>query len=218
MNLEGIVAKHKFSKYLQGTRSSEWLKIKSIKTQDCVVIGYTKGEGNRENYFGSLLLAVYYNINNNDNDSRGVQKLRFVGHTGSGFNFDQLGKVYNKLKEMRIEKCPIDNIPYTNRDPSWIEPILVAEVKFNDWTQEKIMRAPIFLRFREDKMASECIVEEEKSTEDMISKGKKQPQQSITPKPAKMPPSNAINTISTTTSFSILKIRYSGIKVKIIHN
>ena len=204
MKLEGIVAKRKFSKYLQGTRSKEWLKIKSIKTQDCVVIGYTKGEGNRENYFGSLLLAVYHNINNNDNDSHAVQKLRFVGHTGSGFNFDQLGKVYNKLKEMRVEKCPIDYIPYTNRDPIWIEPILVAEVKFNDWTQEKIMRAPIFLRFREDKMASECMLEEEKSTEDIISKGKKQPQQSITPRPVKMPSSNTINTISTTNSFSNL--------------
>src|SRR5919202_7002326 len=60
MNLEGVVAKYKPSKYLQGTRSREWLKIKTIKTQDCVVIGYTKGEGNRETYFGSLLLAVYY--------------------------------------------------------------------------------------------------------------------------------------------------------------
>jgi bifunctional non-homologous end joining protein LigD len=197
MNLEGIVAKYKFSKYLQGTRSREWLKIKSIETQDCVVIGYTKGEGNRENYFGSLLLAVYYY----NNDSHTVQKLRFVGHTGSGFSFDQLGKIYNKLKEMRIERCPIDYIPYTNQDPIWIEPILVAEVKFNDWTQEKIMRAPIFLRFREDKMASECLVEEEKSTEDIISKDKKQPQQPITPKPSKMHSSNTINAISITASF-----------------
>src|SRR6266487_4411884 len=89
----------------------------------------------------------------------------------------------------------------TNRDPIWIEPILVAEVKFNDWTQEKIMRAPIFLRFREDKMASECIVEEEKSTKDIISKDKKQPQQPITSKPSKM---HSSNTISTTTSFSSL--------------
>ena len=57
MGLEGLVAKHKSSKYVQGIRSRDWLKIKHIKTQDCVVIGYTRGEGNRENYFGSLLLA-----------------------------------------------------------------------------------------------------------------------------------------------------------------
>jgi bifunctional non-homologous end joining protein LigD len=160
MNLEGVVAKYKFSKYLQGTRSREWLKIKTIKTQDCVVIGYTKGEGNRQDYFGSLLLAVY----------RDGNRLRFVGHTGSGFDFSQLNEVYSKLKKMRIEKCPIDYIPYTNRDPIWIEPKLVAEVKFNDWTQEKIMRAPIFLQFREDKKPEECILEEEKNTEKLVSR------------------------------------------------
>ncbi len=59
MNLEGIIAKNLSSKYLQGTRSADWLKIKNIRTQDCVVIGYTTGEGNRENFFGSLILAVY---------------------------------------------------------------------------------------------------------------------------------------------------------------
>ena len=59
MNLEGIVAKNLSSKYLQGTRSAYWLKIKNIRTQDCVAIGYTTGEGNRENFFGSLILAVY---------------------------------------------------------------------------------------------------------------------------------------------------------------
>ena len=160
MNLEGVVAKYKFSKYIQNTRSREWLKIKSIKTQDCVVIGYTKGEGNRENYFGSLLLAVYYS-----------NKLRFVGHTGSGFDFVQLNEVYNKLQQMKLEKCPVDYIPYTNRDPVWIEPILVAEVKFSDWTHEKIMRSPIFLRFREDKKPEECILEEEKSTEELVLNG-----------------------------------------------
>jgi bifunctional non-homologous end joining protein LigD len=159
MNLEGVVAKSKSSKYLQGTRSREWLKIKTIKTQDCVVIGYTKGEGNRENYFGSLLLAVYHD----------GSKLRFVGHSGSGFDFAQLNEVYNKLQRIKIEKCPVDYIPYTNRAPVWVEPKLVAEVKFSDWTQEKIMRAPIFLRFREDKKPEECTLEEEKSIEKLVS-------------------------------------------------
>ena len=160
MNLEGVMAKYKFSKYLQGTRSREWLKIKSIKTQDCVVIGYTRGEGNRENYFGSLLLAVYYG-----------NKLRFVGHSGSGFDFSQLNEINSKFQQMKIEKCPVDYIPYTNREPVWIEPVLVAEVKFSDWTNEKIMRAPIFLRFREDKKPEECILEEEKHTEEFVSEG-----------------------------------------------
>ncbi|HZA06207.1 MAG TPA: DNA ligase D [Nitrososphaeraceae archaeon] len=157
MNLEGIVAKHKSSKYLQDTRTKDWLKIKRIKTQDCVVIGYTRGEGNRENYFGSLLLAVYYG-----------KKLRFVGHTGSGFDFDLLNEICSKFQQMKIEKCPVDYIPYTNRDPVWIEPKLVAAVKFNDWTQEKIMRTPIFIGFREDKKPEECILEEERSAKELI--------------------------------------------------
>jgi bifunctional non-homologous end joining protein LigD len=176
MNLEGVMAKYKFSKYLQGTRSREWLKIKSIKTQDCVIIGYTRGEGNRENYFGSLLLAAYYG-----------NKLRFVGHTGSGFDFAQLNEVYNKLEQIKIEKCPVDYIPYTNRDPVWVEPKFVAEVKFSDWTNEKIMRAPIFLGFREDKKPEECIIEEEKSIEEIVSNDigegneKKQLQEELVP-------------------------------------
>jgi bifunctional non-homologous end joining protein LigD len=159
MGLEGLIAKHKTSKYVQGIRSRDWLKIKHIKTQDCVVIGCTRGEGNRENYFGSLLLAVY--------DSKS-SKLRFVGHTGSGFDFGQLDEIYEKLKGMQIEKCPIDYVPYTNRPPVWIRPELVAEVKFSDWTSEKIMRAPIFLRFREDKAPKDCLIEGEKPTDKVL--------------------------------------------------
>ncbi|HEX5978050.1 MAG TPA: hypothetical protein VFY68_12280, partial [Nitrososphaeraceae archaeon] len=101
MGLEGLVAKHKSSKYLQGIRSRDWLKIKHIKTQDCVVIGYTRGEGNRENYFGSLLLAAFDHKDN---------KFRFVGYTGSGFDFVQLDKIYKKLQAMRIDKCLVDYV------------------------------------------------------------------------------------------------------------
>jgi bifunctional non-homologous end joining protein LigD len=78
LNLEGLVAKRKASEYQEGIRSQDWLKIKNIITQDCVVVGYTKGLGNREHYFGSLLMAVY------DSSQR---KFRFVGHTGSGFDY-----------------------------------------------------------------------------------------------------------------------------------
>jgi bifunctional non-homologous end joining protein LigD len=88
LGLEGIMAKHKSSVYREGLRSRDWLKIKNIKTQDCVVIGYTKGIGNRINLFGSLLLAVY---------CAKERKFRFVGHTGSGFDFELLNKVYSKL-------------------------------------------------------------------------------------------------------------------------
>ena len=150
--LEGIVAKHKYSKYHQGIRSSAWLKIKGILTQDCVVIGYTNGEGNRQDYFGSLILAAY--------DDRG--KLRFVGHSGSGFGFDQLKETLSVMQRIRTANnfCPIDTVPYTNSKPTWLRPELVAEVKFSGWTQDMIMRTPIFLRFRYDKQPTECLIEQ----------------------------------------------------------
>lgn len=77
-------------------------------------MGYTKGEGNREGYFGSLLVAVNNNNNNtHKNNTPDSGHLRFVGHTGSGFNFDQLGQIYDKIKEMKVEKSPIYYILYT---------------------------------------------------------------------------------------------------------
>jgi bifunctional non-homologous end joining protein LigD len=150
--LEGMVAKHKHSKYHQGIRSSAWLKIKGILTQDCVVIGYTRGEGNRQDYFGSLILAAY--------DDKG--KLRFIGHSGSGFRFDQLKETLTVMQRLRTDNnyCPIDSVPYTNSKPTWLRPELVAEVKFSGWTQDMIMRAPIFLRFRYDKLPTECLIEQ----------------------------------------------------------
>ena len=149
-HLEGIVAKHKQSTYHQGIRSSAWLKIKGILTQDCIVVGYTKGEGNRQDYFGSLILAAY--------DEKG--KLRFIGHSGSGFGFDQLKETLNVMEGLKTDNnfCPVASVPYTNSRPTWLRPELVAEVKFSGWTQDKIMRAPIFLRFRYDKQPSECLI------------------------------------------------------------
>ncbi len=169
MNLEGIIAKRKDSKYIHGTRSKDWLKIKNTKTQDCVVIGYTTGEGNREKYFGSLILAVY---------EQG--RLRFAGHTGSGFNTNQLGRVYNTIKSMKIDKPPIDHIPYTNGKPTWIKPQLVAEIKFDNWTNEKILRAPIFQRFREDKSPEDCTIQGERHLEEVIVRGGKEEEAAAT--------------------------------------
>ncbi|MDX1373297.1 MAG: ATP-dependent DNA ligase, partial [Nitrososphaeraceae archaeon] len=91
MGLEGLIGKHKASKYIQGIRSKDWLKIKHIRTQDCVIIGYNRGEGSREKYFGSLLLA-----------SRNQEgKFQFVGHTGSGFNLKSLELIYNQIKKYK---------------------------------------------------------------------------------------------------------------------
>lgn len=150
LNLEGIVAKHKNSTYREGIRSKEWLKIKNTKTQDCVVLGYTKGEGARDRYFGSLVLAVY---------SSKEKKLKFAGHAGTGFDDETLNLVYSKMKREEIDSMPVDKVAYLNRETTWLNPILIAEVKFSEWTKDGMLRAPVFLRLREDKKPEECVTE-----------------------------------------------------------
>ncbi len=158
MGLEGLIAKNKSSKYMQGKRSHDWLKIKHIRTQDCVIIGFNRGEGTREKYFGSLLLAVRHTDG----------KFQFVGHTGSGFDSITLPQIYEKLQNLITERCPIDYVPYTNRDTIWVKPEIVAEIKFSDWTKDNIMKSPIFLRLREDKKPEECLIEKERYTKKLI--------------------------------------------------
>lgn len=153
LDLEGIMAKRGSSVYREGTRSADWLKIKNIKTQDCVVIGYTEGLGKRKNAFGSLLLAVYEPQSKN---------LKFVGHTGSGFDDKTIEFIYLILQKLKNKSMPIDKLPYKNRDTHWVRPVLVAEIKFGSWTKDGIMRAPIFLRLREDKEPAECLLEADK--------------------------------------------------------
>ena len=155
LKLEGIVAKHKMSFYKEGVRSRDWLKIKNTKTQDCVIIGYTKGEGSRVNYFGSLVLAVYYS---------NEKKLKFAGHVGTGFDDETLDMIYSRVRNFEIDAVPVDKIPYLNRETKWLRPVLIAEVKFGEWTKDGILRAPVFLRLREDKNAEECIIEADNPT------------------------------------------------------
>jgi bifunctional non-homologous end joining protein LigD len=161
-NLEGIIAKHKLSRYYEGRRSREWLKIKNIRTQDCVIVGYTQGEGNRQNAFGSLLLGLY-----NPSD----KSYKFVGHAGSGFDYKTIQEIFSDLQEFRTSTMPVKFLPYKNRATTWVKPVLVAEIKFAQWTEEGIMRAPIFLRLRSDKRPEECTLEADQpvSTESVMS-------------------------------------------------
>ena len=99
VNLEGMIAKHKQSKYYLNTRSREWLNIKNTKTQDWVIIGYTKGVGNRAKYFGSLLLAA--NVNNKELHKS--NKFKFIGHCRSGFDFAKISNIYNNLEKIKTE-------------------------------------------------------------------------------------------------------------------
>lgn len=137
--IEGIIAKNLESPYLSGKRSESWLKIKAQNKQEAVVGGFTKPRGGRKR-FGSLVLGVYKG-----------RDLIYIGHSGGGFSEEMLEKVYEKLKSLVIPESPFKMEPKTNMPATWVNPELVVEVKFSEWTSDGIMRQPIFLGVREDK-------------------------------------------------------------------
>ncbi len=145
--LEGIMAKKSESTYRLNTRSPEWLKIKGNLRQEVIIAGYTQPRNSRK-FFGSLLLGVYEE-----------NKLIYVGHTGSGFNAKSLEAIYNKLQPLTIEKCPFEKCPKGNMPVTWVKPKMVCEIKFSEWTKERIARHPIFMGLRSDKKPKDVIFE-----------------------------------------------------------
>jgi bifunctional non-homologous end joining protein LigD len=146
--LEGIVAKRADSPYVSD-RSAYWMKLKVTNTLDAVVGGWTDSR-TPALPFGSLLLGLYQD-----------KKLRFIGHVGSGFDGKKLEEISGKLKELATADCPFEIVPETNEKPSWVEPALVARVKFSGWTQEHVLRHPVFLALREDARPTDCRWESE---------------------------------------------------------
>ena len=136
---EGIMAKRRDSPYLPGKRSPSWLKVKSTQSAEFVVGGYTRGKGARET-LGALLLGL----------PEGRKGLRYVGHVGSGFDDATLDKVKRAVEPLRAAKHPFTEEPPLNGPATWLEPKLVAEVKFVGWTEAGHLRAPVFLRLRDD--------------------------------------------------------------------
>jgi bifunctional non-homologous end joining protein LigD len=137
--MEGVVGKRKDSKYEAGRRSSAWLKVKATNTADFVVGGYTKGKGARAS-LGALLLGYWKN-----------GKLHYASHVGSGFDDRSLARTKAQLEPLRANGSPFAEEPADlNGVPVWVKPQLVAEVKFQDWTDDGHLRAPVFLRLRDD--------------------------------------------------------------------
>ena len=137
--LEGIVAKLRDSAYQPGVRSSAWLKIKTVAQQEVVIGGFTAPRNSRK-HFGAVLVGVY-------DDG----KLVYTGHTGGGFDEKTLAEVYKKMKPLIVKESPFaGKPPHTNEKPTWVQPKLVAEVKFAEWTRDGVMRQPVFLGMRND--------------------------------------------------------------------
>ena len=136
--MEGVVGKRKQSKYEAGKRSSSWVKVKATNSEDFVVGGYSAGKGSRA-ALGALLVGY-----------REGGKLLYASHVGSGFDERTLAQAKAVLEPLRTKACPFAEKPPLNGPTHWVEPKVIAEVQFQDWTEDRRLRAPVFLRFRDD--------------------------------------------------------------------
>jgi bifunctional non-homologous end joining protein LigD len=142
-----VVAKRLDSRYLPGTRTDEWRKIKNHRRQEAVVAGYKPGQGNRTGQVGSLLIGVH--------DESG--RLVYAGHVGTGFSAETLRMLGERLEPLRRPDSPFDEPvpPEHARTAVWVEPRLVIEVFFDRWTRAGRMRAPVYKGLRHDKDPAE---------------------------------------------------------------
>jgi bifunctional non-homologous end joining protein LigD len=135
---EGVIGKRKNSTYESARRSSAWLKVKAVDSADFVVGGYTRGKGSRAP-LGALLVGYWQG-----------KKLRFASHVGSGFDDKALAQAKRLLEPLQRKTNPFAEEPERNAPTVWVEPKLVAEVKHQGWTDDDHLRAPVFLRLRDD--------------------------------------------------------------------
>jgi bifunctional non-homologous end joining protein LigD len=163
--LEGIIAKRKGSAYKPGKRTRDWLKIKTENNEEFVVAGYTRGAGRRAGTFGALVLGV------NEGD-----QLRYVGNVGTGFTDKEIGKLLKLLRPLHRDTTPFRAAPKMPRirkgDVQWVDPQLVAQVRFGEWTHDDHLRHPAYLGIREDKEAGE--VTAEPPLPEVVRKGKRE--------------------------------------------
>lgn len=169
--VEGIIGKDGQSAYRAGVRSKEWLKVKTYQRQEAVIGGYTEPRGSRQ-HLGALLLGVYEG-----------GKLVYVGHSGSGFDQAALAETKDLLDKRIRNKSPFSPIPRTNTPATWVEPDLVCEVQFAGWTNDGMMRQPIFMGLREDRDPKEVHRERPISTEKALRrrhlKGREAPKEEV---------------------------------------
>jgi bifunctional non-homologous end joining protein LigD len=144
---EGIIAKRTDAPYRPGVRSRDWLKIKVEHRQEFVVGGWTEPRNSRE-HIGAILLGYH-----DDGD------LVYAGHTGGGFSRAALRDMHRRLAPLERDSSPFSTKPRTNERPHWVEPRVIAEVKFSEWTNDGKLRQPIFLGVRDDKDPEEIVRE-----------------------------------------------------------
>jgi bifunctional non-homologous end joining protein LigD len=147
--LEGVVAKRLDSRYAPGRRDGSWLKVKHSLRQELVIGGWTEGRRARARRLGALELGVH------DTET---DELRYAGRVGTGFDEAELERLGRLLKPLARRRSP-----FTGRQPArgahFVEPQLVAEIEFGEWTRDGRLRHPRYLGLREDKPAAEVVRE-----------------------------------------------------------
>jgi bifunctional non-homologous end joining protein LigD len=160
LGLEGLIGKRKDSVYETGLRTGAWVKLKISLEQEFVIGGYTNPQGSRK-FFGSILVGYFEG-----------GKFLFAGKVGTGFNEKSLRALYADLKKIGIAECPFVNLPEKKGDrwsPAmtvsemrkchWVEPKLVAQIRFTEWTRDGKLRHPVYLGLRPDKDARDVVKE-----------------------------------------------------------
>ncbi len=144
---EGIIGKKKDSKYLEGKRGNNWVKIKTHNQQELVIGAYTLGQGKTKDTFGAILVGYYKS-----------GKLIYAGKVGTGFTEDERKDLKKRFSPIRTTKSPFST-PITEREITWLKPRLVGEFAFGEWTKDNILRQPVYMGLRIDKPAKSVIKE-----------------------------------------------------------
>ena len=145
--LEGIVAKRIKSLYVPGRRSPDWVKVKNIRRQEVVIGGWLPGGGRREGTIGAIIVGVY------EGDD-----LRFTGKVGTGFTDAELDRLSGIFAPLARPTSPfVNKVPY--KLARYVEPTLIAEVEFTEWTPDGMLRHPSYKGLRDDKSPHEVIRE-----------------------------------------------------------
>ena len=152
-NMEGVIAKKADSEYSPGTRSENWLKIKTVESQEAIICGFTDSNTGGSP-FGSLILGMHKE-----------GELLYIGNCGSGFSSSEKKELLKQLTTLETSKNPFDKAPnLKGRKPNWVRPELIAEVKFSEWTKSGHLRHPVFKGLREDKSTNEIKKEKKVTT------------------------------------------------------
>lgn len=156
--MEGLIGKSVDCPYQPGRRNGAWIKLKASREQEFVIGGYTAPRGARS-CFGAILVGHFEG-----------KKLIFASKVGTGFDTETLDDLHGIFQKLRVNECPFSNLPSSNRQGgisraemkrcTWLEPRLVAQVRFTEWTADGGLRHPVFLGLRDDKPAREVVREE----------------------------------------------------------